>query len=73
MKDEYDFSNGERGKFYRPDAEFVVPIYLDPDVASFVQGVARRRNVEIASVVNEWLRQDIALLEDRTAQSTENR
>lgn len=23
MKDEYDFSQGERGKFYSPDAEFV--------------------------------------------------
>ncbi len=26
MKDEYDFSQGERGKFYRPDAEFLMPI-----------------------------------------------
>lgn len=27
MKDEYDFSQGERGKFYRPDAEFVIPVH----------------------------------------------
>ncbi|HEY4563647.1 MAG TPA: hypothetical protein VIJ36_11735 [Thermoanaerobaculia bacterium] len=32
MKDEYDFSKGERGKFYRPDARFNVPIYLDKDI-----------------------------------------
>ncbi len=32
MKDEYDFSQGGRGKFYSPDAEFVIPISLDPDV-----------------------------------------
>ena len=29
MEDEYDFSQGERGKFYNPDGRFVIPIYLD--------------------------------------------
>ena len=33
MKKEYDFFKGERGKFYRPDAELSIPIYLEPDVA----------------------------------------
>jgi hypothetical protein len=33
MKKEYDFSKGERGKFFRPDAELNIPVYLDPDVA----------------------------------------
>ncbi|MBZ5564864.1 MAG: hypothetical protein LAP13_20890 [Acidobacteriia bacterium] len=33
MKKEYDFSSGERGKFYRPDAELNIPVYLEPDVA----------------------------------------
>lgn len=32
MKDEYDFSKGERGKFYRPEAELNLPMYLDADV-----------------------------------------
>lgn len=26
MKDRHDFSKGERGKFYRPDAEFHLPV-----------------------------------------------
>ncbi len=30
MKAEYDFSKGERGKFYHPDAVFSFPIYLEP-------------------------------------------
>lgn len=71
MKDEYDFSTAERGRFFRPDAELVVPIYLDPDVASFVQTLAKRRNVELAAVVNDWLRQDIALMQDRTVTDPE--
>ena len=32
MKTEYDFNKGERGKFFRPDAELRLPIYLDSDV-----------------------------------------
>jgi hypothetical protein len=35
MKKEYDFSKGERGKFYRPDAEISLPIYLEPDVREY--------------------------------------
>ncbi|MDJ0704532.1 MAG: hypothetical protein QNJ46_14715 [Leptolyngbyaceae cyanobacterium MO_188.B28] len=30
MKAEYDFSKGERGKFYNAQAEFKLPIYLEP-------------------------------------------
>ena len=33
MKKEYDFSKGERGKFYQPGVELKVPVYLEPDVA----------------------------------------
>jgi hypothetical protein len=35
MKKEYDFSKGERAKFYRPDAEIYLPIYLEPDVRKY--------------------------------------
>lgn len=40
MKKEDDFSKGERGKFYHPDVEFHIPIYLEPDLAEFVQTLA---------------------------------
>ncbi len=32
MKEEYDFSNAERSKFYRPDAQLNILIYLDLDL-----------------------------------------
>ena len=35
MRAEYDFSEGERGKFYNPKAVFNVPIYLEKDVDDF--------------------------------------
>lgn len=34
---QYDFSKGIRGKFYNADAEFNLPIYLEPEIAEFVQ------------------------------------
>lgn len=33
MKEEYDFSNAEQGKFYVPLDELQVPIYLDKDIS----------------------------------------
>lgn len=35
MKKEYDFSKGERRKFYKPDAEMQLPIYLDADLREY--------------------------------------
>lgn len=66
MRKEYDFSKGVRGKFYRPDVELNLPIYLEPDVAKFVYELARAKNTAIEAIVNSWLRQDIALIEERT-------
>jgi hypothetical protein len=59
MKKEYDFSKGERGKFYRPGAELNIPVYLDPDVAKAVREEANRKDSSIGAVVNDRLRNDI--------------
>ena len=66
MRKEYDFSKGVRGKFYRPNIELNLPIYLEPDVAQFVRELAKAKNTAIEVIVNDWLRQDIALIEERT-------
>lgn len=63
MKDEYDFSKGERGKFYRPDVKLNLPIYLDKEVLAFVEQIANKRGADISSVVNQLLRGDIQLAE----------
>jgi hypothetical protein len=59
MKKEYDFSKGERGKFFRPDAELNIPVYLEPQVAKAVRDHARKRNRSVGSLVNEWLYRDV--------------
>ena len=37
MKTEYDFSKGERGKFYNPKAVFNLPISLEKGVNAFIR------------------------------------
>ena len=62
MKAQYDFSHGERGKFYHPDAEFHLPIYLEPDIAEFLQEIAMKKQIAVDEKVNSWLRKDIELV-----------
>jgi len=61
MKKEYDFSKGERGKFYRPDIKLNIPIYLDEEISNFIDKIASKKGVDRSTVVNELLRSDIKL------------
>jgi len=58
MKRQYDFSKGERGRFYRKDAVLNIPVYLDPDNQDFIERVARRKKQDVSTVVNNLLRSD---------------
>lgn len=64
MKQEYDFSKGEREKFFRENAKLNLPIYLDEEVQNYLRERAKSKGVEIAQLVNEMLRQDIKLIGD---------
>jgi hypothetical protein len=59
MKKEYDFSKGERGKFFRPGVELNIPVYLEPKIAEAVRDHARKRRTTVGSLVNEWLRKNL--------------
>ena len=63
MKQEYDFSKGERGKFFHKDARLNLPVYLDEEVQRYLQERAKSKGVEVAQLVNEMLKQDIKLIE----------
>lgn len=63
MKEEYDFSQGERGKFYRPDVELRIPVYLRKDIAEFMQKLAEEKGTNVETLVNDWLRRNISLVE----------
>ena len=49
MEPEYDFSKGERGKFFRPGADLRLPVYLDPDI-QMVNGLLKQEIQIIESV-----------------------
>ena len=59
MKDHYDFSKGMRGKFYRPDAVFRLPVYLNEDVERYLAARAIAKGVDLSELVNDLLRHDI--------------
>jgi len=63
MKDEYDFSKAERGRFYRKDAVAVPPVHLDPEVLAFLTARAKARGIPLSELVNELLKKDIELIE----------
>lgn len=70
MREEYDFSKGERGKFYNPDAAFSFPVYLEPDVNAFMNQLAKEKEIDIQQLVNEWLRVNIKLIQGIGAKQT---
>lgn len=63
MKDEYDFSEAVRGKFYRPDAEIVLPVHLESDVQAFLTARADAKGIPLSQLVNDLLKKDIELIE----------
>jgi len=63
MKKEYDFSKGVRGKFHNPDGKFNLPIYLEPDIAEFVQRLSEEKKVDRNKIVNKLLKKDMEIIQ----------
>ncbi len=63
MRKEYNLSKGVRGKFYRPNTRLNLPIYLDDDVAEFVQKCATKKKLDRQAIVNRLLRRNKELIQ----------
>ena len=63
MKDEYDFSNAERGKFYRPNLRLIPPVRLEPQVLDFLAKRAEAKGTSLNALLNALLKKDIELIE----------
>lgn len=63
MKDEYDFTNAEQGKFYRPLEELDIPIYLDKEVKDFFIKKIRDKGQQFSlnETINSLLKKDIEI------------
>jgi hypothetical protein len=53
MKTEFDFSGGERGKFFRPGASLNLPVYLEPDGDILMRQVSLKTGKDVEKLVNE--------------------
>ncbi len=63
MKDEYDFSKGERGKFFADKAILVPPVHLEPEILTYLSERAAAQGTSLSALVNRLLKKDIELIE----------
>jgi hypothetical protein len=61
MKKEYDFSNAERGKFYKNNLTLNLPVYLDKENKKYFEKVAKENKSDLSTVVNKILKENIKL------------
>ena len=63
MKKEYDFSKGERAKFFHADTEIYLPVYIEPKMMEVLTRLSKAKGLEVATIVNECLRKEISIAE----------
>ena len=63
MQDEYDFTDAQRGKFYKPDLRLIPPVRLEPQVLDFLAKRAAAKGTTLNALLNTLLKKDIELIE----------
>ncbi|OGT90990.1 MAG: hypothetical protein A2286_00990 [Gammaproteobacteria bacterium RIFOXYA12_FULL_61_12] len=63
MRDEYDFSNAEQGRFHRPLDELDIPIYLDKEIKDYfiLKMRSQGKPFSINEIINSLLKKDIEI------------
>ncbi len=63
MKKEYDFTDAEQGKFYRPLEELDIPIYLDEGVRKFFFENRKDKDdgFSLNEIINALVKQNIEI------------
>ncbi|HBD94989.1 MAG: hypothetical protein A2015_00105 [Spirochaetes bacterium GWF1_31_7] len=63
MKKEYDFSKGVKGKFYIPENEIQLPIYLSKDNLDYFLNISSEKHIGVSDLVNTILKKKRELIE----------
>lgn len=58
VQDEYDFSDGVRGRFYEPK-KIPVSLRLDNDIILFFKKLASEKKVPYQTLINAFLRKEL--------------
>ena len=64
MEKEYDFSNAEQGKFYRPIEELEIPVYLNSSIYNYYKQIAEKSKQDTSVMINNILKKQIEIQED---------
>ena len=72
MKDEYDFTNAEQGKFYRPLEELDIPIYLDKEVKEYFLRNIKEKDISFSlnKIINSLIKKNIEISKELRLQET---
>lgn len=62
MKKEYNFSEAQRGKFYRKGAKLRLPIYLDLNLQNQLERIAQKRHQLLGEMVHRILKKEAHLV-----------
>ena len=52
----------ERGKFYKQNVKYNLPVYLEEKTLKFVEKIAAKKNKDITEVVNDLLKKDMKIV-----------
>ena len=63
MKQEYDFSKGERGKFFREGVKLHLPIYLDLNLQNQLERFAQKQHKALSDIVQYLLKKELRLVQ----------
>ncbi|MGD9707785.1 MAG: hypothetical protein AB7V07_09015 [Candidatus Delongbacteria bacterium] len=65
MKKEYDFTNAEQGKFYKPAEQLDMPIYLDREIIEYILKKWKKKDKDfsLSKIINALLKKDIEISE----------
>ncbi len=65
IPDDIDFSQAERGKFFHPNAQFNLPIYINAALHAQLSSIATDRDVDVSAFASELLKKEIELIQSK--------
>jgi hypothetical protein len=63
MKDHYDFSDAEQGRFYTKPEDMIIPHYLKPSVEIALRNYAQKKGKTSEELLEAIVEKELALLE----------
>ncbi len=62
MKKHYDFSKGEKGKFFVSEENIELPIYLNDNNRNYYLELAGNKNIPVSKLINNILAKERDML-----------